>query len=353
MQKKEETKKRINSIDFLRAVGILSMIQIHMGMYLTEYMDKHLTFYKFMNNFGQIAAPFFLTTIGISLMISLSNRKNNAFSHIGKRSLFLIFSGLLFINIWQADILHYIGIYLLIAYLFTKLNKFQRTINAVLILVLSQVMLKLISYTSGWEVIGYKLANFWTLQGFLNNLLSNGFYPMFPWLFFPVVGTIIGEYLLHSIKTNKESNFIFGSILIGIILTLTGIFMNTLSPWKITFYPATITYAIFHLGIFMISLGTFYYLFDNKNTKESIKDKITKLLSPITYSGTIAFSIYILHVIIGLGIFELTIGFNHLPLSGVIAYTVVILILLGLLCKEFVKKLNLGPFEYLLKKCCD
>ena len=48
----------------------------------------------------------------------------------------------------------------------------------------------------------------WTFQGFFNNLILNGVYPLFPWIVFPLIGTIIGGYMLHAIKT-KNPGFFF------------------------------------------------------------------------------------------------------------------------------------------------
>lgn len=335
---------RFKSIDFLRGLGIIFMIQIHLGMYLTRFIDKKLPMYQFMNFIGGMAAPFFLITIGIGLIISINRRKKQAWTHIWKRSLFLIIAGLIFINIWQGDILHYIGIYILLSFLFLKLKRPLRIIDANIFLWLAPIILLFIDYQSGWNVLAYKLANLWTVKGFFTNLIINGFYPIFPWVFFPIIGTVIGEYFIQAIKNRKLTTFCIFNMLIGVALILVSSVLKRLY-WQPTFYPATPTYMILHLGIFLIALGIFVYLLD-------IKKRFNEVLSPIIYSGKIAFSIYIFHIIFGLAIFYFTKSFNTLPLNQVIAYTVVTLIVIGLLCKEFSKRLGSGPLEYLMRKCC-
>ena len=148
-----DLKKRFESIDFMRAVGVLLMVQIHLGMYLLVLGDKQTATYNVMNTIAQSAAPLFLTAVGISLAISASRRKKDATDHVVKRGLFLIAVGLLFINVWNADILHYIGLYIILAFFLLKLSKFWRIVAANIFLWGAPVVLLFVNYMSGWEIL--------------------------------------------------------------------------------------------------------------------------------------------------------------------------------------------------------
>jgi len=336
-------KRRFESIDFLRALAIISMVEVHMMIFLPLYTQKQNLLFAALNWFGHLAAPLFLFVIGVSLTISVSRRKKQALSHVLKRGIFIFLAGLLFILIWNPDILHYIGLFIIISYFLLKLNKPLRIATGILAIILAPILLMFIDYNSGWQIIGLKLANLWTLKGFFTNLIINGFYPLLPWIVFPIIGTVVGEYFLTAVKKKKEIEFASITISIGMILTVIGFLIHFLSPIKIDFYPASISYMVLFLGICLLLTGFFFWLLD-------IKKGFAEYLRPITFMGTVAFSVYVFHVIIGLAFFYFTSTFNTFTLSFAIAYTIILLIFLGLICYLFVRWLGYGPFEYLLRR---
>ncbi len=340
-----KNKKRFKSLDFMRGLGLILMVQIHIAMYLTLTTGKSSILYFFMNRISYLAAPLFLTAVGISLVISVNRRKEKALSHETKRVLFLILLGFLFINIWNADIIHYIGIYIILAFFLLRFKKLSRFIIANIFLWGAPVILLYINYMSGWEHLAYKLANFWTFQGFFTNLVANGFYPMFPWIFYIIIGSIVGEYLLESVKKKKEEIFCIIALIAGIILFIIGLLLDVFSPWRIGFYPATVSYIILYLGVSLFIFGLFFWLLDY-----SKKKSIAEVLRPVIFLGTVSLSIYVFHIIFGLGYFYFANRFNTLGLMVVIPYIISLLVILGLICYLSIRKLGYGPLEYLLRK---
>jgi uncharacterized membrane protein len=295
-----------------------------------------------MGKIGQIAAPLFLMAVGINLALSSKKRGAESRSHIIKRSIFLIILGLLFMNLWQADILHYIGVFILISYFLIPLSKYTRIAIVALILSTYGFFLNMVNYSSSWEVLAFKLANFWTLTGFFKNLLLTGFHPLLPWISFVLIGTVLGSYLLDSIKKKKEVKYSTAILLIGIILSSIGLALN-FTKQKITFYPASISYMIFYIGMSMAIFSLSFYLLDAKN-------KFKKTKETISFIGSVSLSFYILHVIIGFGYFYLTSSLHSLNIYTLIPYMFFVLLVIYIIC--YISKIFLGdgPFEYLMKK---
>jgi uncharacterized membrane protein len=250
---------RIQSVDLIRAIGILSMVLIHISKYLLTIIDKQLVLYRLINSFGQIAAPFFLTAVGISLVISMKKQKNEGFVHTLKRGLFLIVIGLLFMTLWPGDILHYIGVFLIITLLLLYLPKIWRIVVAFIFLIVAPIALNYIDYMAGWERLAYSLSGFWTVSGFFNNLLFNGFHPMFPWIFFVIMGSVIGEYMLQSIEKKKEEKFVSYGTIIGVIFMIASWAVVSYMNIPIDFYPTTVSYILFHFGFCLLCFSLFFH----------------------------------------------------------------------------------------------
>ena len=334
--------KRLNSIDFIKVIGILTMIQIHLGMYLLHPSQK-IGFYGIMNFLGKMAAPLFLFAVGINLVISINNRKKQATSHIIKRSLFLIAFGILFIIIWQPSILHFIGIFILISYLLLLFSDKIKLLTAVIFTFGSLILLKYIDYMSGWNRIAYELANFWTIKGFFTNLIVNGFYPMFPWIAFTIIGTIIGAQLLKAIKSKKEKLFAKKIFITGLILMAIGQLLTKVTSWTFNFYQTKPSFVLFFLGTSMIIFSTGFYYLD-------IKKKAPDFSALMNLMGSTCLSIYILHVLVGILFFRYTGTLNTLSMTGVLVWITIVIIIITLISYCFKKLLGNGPFEYVMRK---
>lgn len=91
---------------------------------------------------------------------------------LGKRALFLFIAGLLYYPLWPADILHYYGVWILVA----------------ISLLIAYVLLFTVDYEIGWDWDTLEYAGFWRPDGFVRNMFYNGFHPVFPWLGFLFLG---------------------------------------------------------------------------------------------------------------------------------------------------------------------
>ena len=116
----------------------------------------------------------------------LSTIKENRLK-LSKRSAFLFILGLLlYVADWTGDILHYYGIYMLIASFLIVASTKRMIILSSIILFTSQVLQVKMNYLKGWhpDQPFMEYLDFWTIEGFIRNLLYNGYHPVLPWICF-------------------------------------------------------------------------------------------------------------------------------------------------------------------------
>lgn len=333
---------RYHSVNFLRALGVISMVEVHLAMYLVSPEGQSQKLYEIMGWFGHLAAPIFLISLGISLTLAV-NGKDKGGTPVKKRGAALFVLGLLFIPIWQGSILHYMGIYLLVSYSLLGVPRPIRLVIAALLLAGAPVILQYIDYSAGWKRLGYQLADFWTVHGFLTNLLANGFFPVFPWLLYPIFGTVLGDYLLASVRQGREKDFALGCITAGAVFVSVALVLASHFSWEISFYPTTILHVLLFLGVVLLLFGVFFRLLD-------IEHQPTNIAEPILFLGRVSLSMYILHILVGPVLFR-TIGWlNAFSVYQVLAFDVGMVVFLGLFCYRSLRIIGHGPFEYLLRK---
>lgn len=95
--------------------------------------------------------------------------------------------------IFDADILHFYALYFGVAALFVNASERHLLPAAVAILALSLLAMVLLDYDRGWDWDSLIYADFWTLSGFVQHSLFNGWHPVFPWAAFLLVGMWLGR----------------------------------------------------------------------------------------------------------------------------------------------------------------
>jgi uncharacterized membrane protein len=100
----------------------------------------------------------------------------------------------------------------------------------------------------------------------------NGYFPVFPWLVFPLIGFGIGNWLMA--ESGEKKNRHLRLLLLGLILivfSIVGTFINSnfksadIVSWyasELEFYPATTTFVLGSLGITIVFFWVLHRLFD-------------------------------------------------------------------------------------------
>ncbi|WP_323035696.1 DUF418 domain-containing protein [Pararhodobacter sp.] len=143
------------------------------------------------------AAATFVVLAGVGLGLSAQHEVfSQTFGVTLKRAVFLLALGLANMLIFDADILHYYAFYFLFAALLLPLTRRALAGVIVALNIAAVVMILTLNYDVGWDWEAYSYADFWTPQGFVRNLVFNGWHPIVPWLGFMLFGIILSRQAL-------------------------------------------------------------------------------------------------------------------------------------------------------------
>lgn len=288
------------------------------------------------------AASIFLVLFGIGMMLQIKRAgyqfKDEVIVPLVKRYIVLIFGGLFFATIWEADILHYIGLYGLIAVWLTKLNRKYLLLITLMILVVAEIMRIFFDYGTGWRAgeIGLTYEDVWSFTGYWRQMFFNGYHPVLPWLAFVTFGLILGQAELDEKRVQKRMiMFGLGAALLGFILQAVGV--------PAEFFPPHTLFIILGMANATWVIGLSLYIINMARIKQ--------MMTSIANMGRLALTHYIAHFFLGiLPVMVLTneqmnISFE---LSFLIALSYLILtIFLG---NIWLKHHLQGPLEWVLRK---
>lgn len=282
---------RIDYIDFIRGIAIIFMIIAHSIPFDKELITNSPFIIRTTCSF---AAPIFLFLLGINF------NKNVKFANLSIRILVILFLGILLdlflwkiIPFYSFDILYAISISLTILFLVKRFSQLKLLILIVFIIIISFLYQSLGYYPD--QVPEPDLYNLKEIQFFemVFNLFFDGWFPIFPWIIFPLLGYLYKNhnYLLISIK-----NLVFvAPVFVNFVMLLSMELHNYRSYSIELFYPAS-TFFIFA----SVSLLHILFILLPKVNFQSFK--------PILYMGRISLFIYFFHLIILHLTFEFTLS---------------------------------------------
>ena len=210
---------RITGIDVARALAVFGMIIVNFKMVFGDQGNPDLS--AFLNVLsGKAAATFVvLAGVGVALMSNKAFEKNDVEklkkkqTMLFRRAIVLFLTGLSYLSIWPADILHFYGFYLVIALILLKSSQKVLMISACILVVFYPLIMLWYNYDTGWDYDKMEYQDIWTVSGFIRNLFYNGFHPVVPWSAFMLVGLWFGRMRLncHRVvkRVMKVSLFVF------------------------------------------------------------------------------------------------------------------------------------------------
>ncbi len=281
--------KRYNSIDILRTLAIIGMIQVHVTEFLSGYYDSYTVLFRLSDLVGSFPAPLFTFLVGLSLFVSVNRQevKGVVSTQVADRNLrrgiAIFFFGLLFATfIWMPeevfgwDILTLIGASLLILFPLRKIGSARLTIIAGFIILVSPIIRFYTDYHSHWNQWGEYIPSF-EMQGMLTGFFANGYFPLLPWLVFPLSGYLVGKTCFGGRELRIPGALLLAGgalILLSLIMIfiastfeLQGLIADYIAPF--TFYPASTSFIFLASGINILLFVIFFRFFD---LKERAKD---------------------------------------------------------------------------------
>jgi uncharacterized membrane protein len=304
---------RFLSIDVLRGVAILLMVQTHFVENLSQRDDVSsvVWLYDLSQWLGMIPASLFTFVSGLSFCLwtrqqrSLETRDDAMTKFAVRRGLFLFVVGIAFnFFVWSAeetfnwDILTLIGAAMILLAFARKLPPVILLLICLFIVLLSPALRVVADYPAYWEDEEYSYD--FTYLDVLTGFVANGYFPLFPWLVFPFAGFIVGQTVF---KTSVPSPRVLTRLTViglGFLLIATiAPSVRAYAPFLIAAYyiegftefPATTTYVFAALGMCLISFVLLYVALDRRGVRASDGAVILFLSRCSAHSLTI----YIVH----------------------------------------------------------
>lgn len=354
-------KDRIVGFDIARGVAILIMIMVNFRLAFNADYESSLLLSVVDYFTGKAAALFvILAGIGVTLLskkAASSNDSKKLFAikkRLWKRSLFLFIIGMAYLPIWPADILHFYAFYLSVAaFLINIREKLLWTITGIVV-ALYPLLLSVVDYDTGWNWATLEYIGFWTLKGFVHNLFVNGFHPFFPWIAFVLFGMILGRLDWQDQKLRLKLLFT------GLFILLAVHFISiSLMDIGQTFMEMSQDEAQYLFGTHPMPPFPFYILAGISFSLIVLVCSVyigewfrgSRLVKAMANTGQLALTLYIAHVVIGIGLVYLFTGtISFYRIEYVFAYAM----LFGLACLLFsyfwVKKHGRGPLETVMRR---
>ena len=384
--------KRFNSIDVMRASAIIFMVMCHFVIYLSHPEGDCQWIYLFANHLiGDFAAPIFVFLAGMSQAVSLSAQgpSQKFFDARGirmlKRGLLIILVGFILsiltfgpFALFEWDILPFIGVSIMILFLLRKAPLWTLVFLAFLAVFITPFLRELSGYSNYWGSLQDAAGTTQVFPGFLldpvaeyrmnfvftdvaKGLFINGYFPVFPWIAFPLIGYFVGKIDLTGEPIGRFDGKVGILGLVSITLGFCGLFYavslgyhdpTTKHIAPFSFYPASTTLLLVQMGICFVFFYICRKLFD-KDRQENFFIRYCRLFSK--YSLTI----YVVHYLLLLWPLWLA-GFlagdlqkyynNALSAPQALGTSVILLILFYYLLSWWNQKQGKYSFEWFLAK---
>ena len=318
---------RIIGYDFARALAILGMIIVNFAVVMGAETNGPIWLQWFVGLLEGRAAAIFVILAGVGLSL-LSQKARLAHdvtrlarhrSALWKRAIFLFVVGLIFTPVWPADILHFYGVYLAIGACLLVVpdrDLWKMALGSTFLFVL---LLFFLNYDAGWNWTTLTYRDFWTPRGMLRHLLFNGFHPVFPWIAFLFIGMWLGR-----------QNLPDSAIRTRLLTVCAGIFIVTESlSWLLTRFVKAVVHGsdladmlalvdsapIPPMPFYIFSAGSaacIVILFCITLTQHYAEARWVRAL---VATGQLALTLYVAHVVVGMGGLELMGRLNNQSLA--------------------------------------
>lgn len=278
---------RFSSIDTIRGFAILIMIFANSYPYLypIDYCPKLLRL------LFSSAAPIFVFLSGVSLCLAVENGKKNK-TLILRAIQILFFAIIIDIFIWSIspfitmDVLYLISYSLLFTIFLKYFSDKLNFITAILMIIISLIN----TYFYNFELIEIPVENFLSLNSLnlsFHHIFIDGWFPVFPWTSFTILGYLMCK---HRLTLLKYSKYISHTGLLIIFVFTTFYLLNIIKVNPIRdgyteiFYPVSIPFLFYVFGIFAIIISNF---------NVSLKN-----LDIIRFLGKYSLPIYFIHTLL-------------------------------------------------------
>jgi len=299
-------KQRYIGFDVARAFAIFGMVVVNYKYVMHAWGGN-----KFLLMFTGLvqgrASILFVVLAGVGITL-MSRRDSDSHSSVlafevrkrlVKRGLLLIALGYINTLIWPPDILHFYGFYFLIAAALYKTKDRTIIVNMLLMVAMFPILMVFFEYGGGWD----SSHDPWSVK----DIIFNGFYPVFPWCSFLLLGMWFGRQDFKTASVRKKifiwSMAIWATtecIFWGIkeVISRLGLFnlsLEQVESWFSTsFSPPLPQYIIADGSLALALIITCFHLSERLSGN--------RLVQGLAKVGQLSLTLYVMHIVVGVGL---------------------------------------------------
>lgn len=292
---RQTPRQRDHTIDTLRGLAIFTMIAANLAAPVLA--EPHPFWFRV---YGSIAAPVFVTLSG--MMVAAGTwRKGYALGHFVARGAFLLLvAALLDALVWDSypflsmDVLYLLGVSLPLTFLTLRLSAMSRWLIVAAIFLAAPLLQLALGYADYPKEVSFVRGSRAALAptDFLHHWLVDGWFPLFPWLGFSVLGVQLAE--LRSRHPANARRLPTTTLWCGWAALSAGAVICCAFPvisllragYSELFYPPTLGFEVCAAGGTVVLLT----MIDRKPD--------FAMYRPLQLLGTSALTVYVLHLVV-------------------------------------------------------
>ena len=259
-----------------------------------------------------------------------------------------------FTLLWEPDILHFYGWYIGIAALLIGYRSRTLLWVAALLVIAFVVMVFTLDYEAGWDFDALTYTGFWTVEGQVRNLFFNGFHPVVPWLAFLVVGIWLGRQdMLNPSVRRRVLIAGAGVALVSEVVsaTLVELLTRNASAADAELMAALLgTEVLPPMPLYMLAAGGTALAVISLCVGFSQRFPAAPGHRPLLAAGRLSLTIYVGHVILGLGILEAIGRLEGQSLWFAVTTAVSFYVLATGFAVLWTRRWNRGPLEWVMRR---
>lgn len=343
-----KTRLRLSGLDLARYFALVGMVIVNFDVMMVGTVEDGTG--RLAELLQGRAAATFVVLAGVGFGLAAQNAVWSDMARTTlKRAAFLFVLGMINMVIFPADIIHYYAFYFLFGLLFLRSSVRQLFAAIVLLVICFPILALLFDYDSGWQWKTVTYDGLWTIDGYLRNLIFNGWHPVIPWLAFLLWGLVLSRTKLQSSRV-QFGLLIGGSLVFAVTLTASDMLKSAadaIDP-ELHFFFSTVP--IPPMPLFVVAGGSIACSIIGACLLLEPMLRSLRIVSVLSPAGRQTLTLYIAHIVIGMGVLE-TAGLigGQTPQKALFASLLYCLLatVFSLAWSQFFKR---GPLEALMRR---
>jgi uncharacterized protein len=357
---------RVIGVDVARAAAVFGMVVVNFKtvMVVESAGPEWLVWMTGLLD-GRAAATFVvLAGVGISLL-SRRSRESGAPAAMARdqgtlirRAVFLFLFGLGWLPVWPGDILHFYGVYICVAAFFLAAPTPRLLGGASVLVLLFMVLLFTLNYETGWDWDTLNYEGFWTPAGILRHLLFNGFHPVVPWLAFMLVGMALGRLDLSDADIRTRV----------LRWSVPAVVLAETASWGLRRWIVAAALPAQNEADLLAVLGTdpmppvLLYMVAAGGTAVTVvvacvwlgnRYRDSVWIEPLVATGQMALTLYVAHVMIGMGVLEAAGVLEDQSLPFALLAACIFCAAGAIFATTWMLRFQRGPLEWVMRVATD